>query len=50
MTSMESLSVLSIGKNALVLCESMTMVDVAIKAKDLETLLDLSKECLKALQ
>ncbi|OAO14087.1 hypothetical protein AV274_4265 [Blastocystis sp. ATCC 50177/Nand II] len=50
MTSMESLSVLSIGKNALVVCESMTMVDVAIKAKDLETLLDLSKECLKALQ
>ena len=50
MTEAPNVSVLSIGKNALVVCESMTMVDVAIKAKDLETLLDLSKECLKALQ
>ena len=50
MTEAPNVSVLSIGKNALVVCESMVMVNVAIKAKDLETLLDLSKECLKALQ
>ena len=49
MTEVESVTRISIAPGSLEVCETLVMVDVAIKAENVKDVLEVSRECLKSL-